>query len=45
MTAFVVHRNGRAATAEELAPLAFSGYAHFTALQVRGGRVRGSSSI
>ncbi|GAA2198770.1 aminotransferase class IV family protein [Streptomyces bangladeshensis] len=41
MTAFVVHRNGRAATAEELAPLAFSGYAHFTALQVRGGRVRG----
>ncbi|MFH8369287.1 aminotransferase class IV family protein [Streptomyces sp. NPDC018031] len=41
MTSFVVHRNGRAATAEELAPLAFAGYAHFTALQVRGGRVRG----
>jgi branched-subunit amino acid aminotransferase/4-amino-4-deoxychorismate lyase len=41
MTSFVAHRNGRAATAEELAPLAFAGYAHFTAMQVRGGRVRG----
>ncbi|GAA0589171.1 aminotransferase class IV family protein [Actinomadura livida] len=41
MSAFVVHRNGRAATAEELAPLAFAGYAHFTAMQVRGGKVRG----
>ncbi|MGK5672687.1 aminotransferase class IV family protein [Micromonospora sp. URMC 106] len=41
MTSFVVHRNGREATAEELAPLAFAGYAHFTAMQVRGGRVRG----
>ncbi|CAL9528770.1 hypothetical protein SUDANB176_04006 [Streptomyces sp. enrichment culture] len=41
MTAFVVQRNGRAATAGELAPLAFSGYAHFTALQVREGRIRG----
>ncbi|MER6145488.1 aminotransferase class IV family protein [Streptomyces sparsogenes] len=41
MTSFVVHRNGRAATAEELAPLAFAGYAHFTAMQVRGGRIRG----
>ncbi|MEU0808284.1 aminotransferase class IV family protein [Streptomyces sp. NPDC005970] len=39
--AFAAHRNGRAATAEELAPLAFAGYAHFTAMQVRGGRVRG----
>ncbi|MGY5137778.1 branched-chain amino acid aminotransferase, partial [Streptomyces nigrescens] len=38
---FVVQRNGVAATAEELAPLAFAGYAHFTALQVRDGRVRG----
>ncbi|QKW09905.1 aminotransferase class IV family protein [Streptomyces sp. NA04227] len=38
---FVVQRNGRAATAEELTPLAFAGYAHFTALQVRDGRVRG----
>ncbi|WP_405610233.1 aminotransferase class IV family protein [Streptomyces sp. NBC_01511] len=38
---FVVQRNGLAATAEELTPLAFAGYAHFTAIQVRGGRVRG----
>ncbi|WP_329109001.1 aminotransferase class IV family protein [Micromonospora sp. NBC_01699] len=41
MTSFVVHRNGRPATVAELAPLAFAGYAHFTAMQVRGGRVRG----
>ncbi|WP_433464967.1 aminotransferase class IV family protein [Spirillospora sp. CA-128828] len=41
MTSLVVQRNGRAATVEELAPLAFAGYAHFTAMQVRGGRVRG----
>ncbi|MEV6418269.1 aminotransferase class IV family protein [Streptomyces sp. NPDC051662] len=41
MTSSVVQRNGRAATAEELAPLAFAGYAHFTAAQVRGGRIRG----
>ncbi|PHQ51781.1 branched-chain amino acid aminotransferase [Streptomyces cinnamoneus] len=41
MTTFVAQRNGRAATAEELAPLAFAGYAHFTAMQVRDGRVRG----
>ncbi|WP_410573488.1 aminotransferase class IV family protein [Amycolatopsis sp. cmx-4-61] len=41
MTFFVVQRNGRAATAEDLAPLAFAGYAHFTAMQVRDGRVRG----
>ncbi len=33
--------DGRAATTEELAPLAFAGFAHFTAMQVRGGRVRG----
>jgi len=38
---FVVHRNGRPATAVELAPLAFLGYAHFTSMQVRGGQVRG----
>ncbi|MEQ4721186.1 aminotransferase class IV family protein [Nonomuraea sp. B19D2] len=37
----VVQRNGRAVAAEELAPLAFAGYAHFTAMQVRGGRIRG----
>lgn len=41
MSSYVVHRDGRAATAEELAPLAFAGYAHFTAMQVRGGQVRG----
>ncbi|WP_141579318.1 aminotransferase class IV family protein [Actinomadura sp. WMMA1423] len=41
MTPLVVHRNGRTATADELAPLAFAGYAHFSAMQVRGGRVRG----
>ncbi|MFD9904279.1 aminotransferase class IV family protein [Streptomyces sp. NPDC059063] len=41
MTSFVVHRNGRPATADDLAPLAFAGYAHFTALQARGGLVRG----
>ncbi|ARQ70062.1 aminotransferase class IV family protein [Streptomyces marincola] len=37
----LVHRDGRAANAADLAPLAFAGYAHFTAMQVRGGRVRG----
>ncbi|MFI9464767.1 aminotransferase class IV [Streptomyces xiamenensis] len=36
-----VHRGGRAASAGDLAPLAFAGYAHFTALQVREGRARG----
>ncbi|GAB3160097.1 aminotransferase class IV family protein [Micromonospora sonneratiae] len=41
MTSFVAQRNGQAATAEELTPLAFAGYAHFTAMQVRGGQVRG----
>jgi len=33
--------DGHAASAEELGPLAFSGFAHFTAMQVRGGKVRG----
>lgn len=41
MTSFVTQRNGRTATADALAPLAFAGYAHFTAMQVRDGRVRG----
>lgn len=41
MSSFVVHTGGRPATTEDLAPLAFAGYAHFTAAQVRGGRVRG----
>ncbi|WP_022927985.1 aminotransferase class IV family protein [Patulibacter americanus] len=38
---FAVHRNGRPAGVGDLAPLAFAGYAHFTAMQVRDGRVRG----
>lgn len=33
--------DGRLASSADLAPLAFSGYAHFTALQVRDGKVRG----
>nr|WP_300313205.1 aminotransferase class IV family protein [Halomonas sp.] len=33
--------NGRPATQEELVPLAFSGFAHFTAMQVRNGKVKG----
>nr|WP_083458966.1 aminotransferase class IV [Jiangella muralis] len=37
----IVQRNGRTATADDLAPLAFAGYAHFTAAQVRDGRIRG----
>ncbi|WP_410814170.1 aminotransferase class IV family protein [Micromonospora sp. 067-2] len=41
MTASLVQRNGEAVTAEELTPLAFAGYAHFTAMQVRAGTVRG----
>lgn len=41
MAFFAVHRNGRPATADDLAPLAFAGDAHFTAMQVRDGRVRG----
>jgi branched-subunit amino acid aminotransferase/4-amino-4-deoxychorismate lyase len=35
------HLNARPATAEELAPLAFAGFAHFTAMQVRDGKIRG----
>ncbi|WP_410603337.1 aminotransferase class IV family protein [Amycolatopsis sp. lyj-90] len=41
MSSFVAQRNGRTATAEDLAPLAFAGFAHFTAMQVRDGRIRG----
>ncbi|OYO13908.1 branched-chain amino acid aminotransferase [Enemella evansiae] len=33
--------NGNRASAEDLAPLAFAGYAHFTAMQVRDRAVRG----
>ncbi|MFI9559178.1 aminotransferase class IV family protein [Nonomuraea endophytica] len=32
---------GQATTVDELIPLAFAGYAHFTAMQVRGGQVKG----
>jgi branched-subunit amino acid aminotransferase/4-amino-4-deoxychorismate lyase len=35
------HLNGRAATIDDLAPLAFAGYAHYTSMQVRGWAVRG----
>ncbi|WMD18187.1 aminotransferase class IV family protein [Achromobacter seleniivolatilans] len=38
---FVVQRNGVPANASDLTPLAFAGYAHFTAMQVRDGQVRG----
>lgn len=38
---FVVQRNGQTAAAGDLTPLAFAGYAHFTAMQARDGRVRG----
>lgn len=41
MTSFVAQRNGHAATAQDLTPLAFAGYAHFTAMQVRDSRIRG----
>ncbi|MGA9745874.1 MAG: aminotransferase class IV family protein [Nocardioides sp.] len=41
MSISLTYLNGRPATAEDLAPLAFAGYAHFTAMQVRGGAVRG----
>ncbi|WP_306362629.1 aminotransferase class IV family protein [Nocardia sp. CC227C] len=40
-TAFVLHHDGEATTGEQLANLAFAGHAHFTAMQVRGGRIRG----
>lgn len=33
--------DGRDASATDLAPLAFAGFAHFTAMQVRGGAVQG----
>ncbi|AOY95459.1 branched-chain amino acid aminotransferase [Cupriavidus sp. USMAA2-4] len=33
--------DGRTASSVDLAPVAFAGYAHFTALQVREGKVRG----
>ncbi|MFC3454149.1 aminotransferase class IV family protein [Amycolatopsis speibonae] len=41
MSSHVAQRNGETATAEDLAPLAFAGFAHFTAMQVRDGLIRG----
>ncbi|MER7514862.1 aminotransferase class IV family protein [Streptomyces sp. NPDC126499] len=38
---YVTELDGRPATAADLAPLAFAGYAHFTAAQVRDRRIRG----
>lgn len=41
MAVSIVQLNGKPATAEDLAPLAFAGYAHVTAMQVRDRVVRG----
>lgn len=38
---FPIHIDGRPATMDDLIPLTFAGFAHFTAMQVRDGRVRG----
>lgn len=37
----IAHLNGRPTTGADLAPLAFAGHAHFTAVQIRDGRARG----
>ena len=39
-SAYVTQGNGMSLGSESLAPLAFAGYAHFTALQVRGRKLR-----
>jgi branched-subunit amino acid aminotransferase/4-amino-4-deoxychorismate lyase len=41
MAISLTHLNDKPATAENLAPLALAGYAHFTAMQVRDRAVRG----
>lgn len=41
MTTSITLFNGRPAQAADLAPLAFTGFAHFTAMQVHDRRVRG----
>ncbi|EWC62784.1 Aminodeoxychorismate lyase [Actinokineospora spheciospongiae] len=41
MTTSITLFNGRLAEAADLAPLAFAGFAHFTAMQVHDRRVRG----
>lgn len=38
---FQAHINGQPATLSELIPLAFAGFAHFTAMQVRSRKVKG----
>ena len=38
---FQAHINGQPVTLSDLTPLAFAGFAHFTALQVRGRKVKG----
>lgn len=38
---FATLLDGHPATANELAPLTFAGFAHFTAMQIRAGKVRG----
>jgi branched-subunit amino acid aminotransferase/4-amino-4-deoxychorismate lyase len=40
-SSFVTQVNGHETTTEELTPLAFAGYAHFTAMQVRESGIRG----
>ncbi|OCC07382.1 hypothetical protein A3Q37_06827 [Streptomyces sp. PTY087I2] len=37
----IAHLDGWPAATGDLAPLAFSGHAHFTAAQIRDGRIRG----
>ena len=41
VTADNLEYNGASPTADQLRALALNGYGHFTAMQVRGGRVRG----
>ncbi|WGW12482.1 aminotransferase class IV [Saxibacter everestensis] len=41
MALSITHLNGSPATVSNLAPLAFAGYAHFTAMQMRNHSVRG----
>lgn len=40
-TIFLAQIDGQPATTADLVPLAFAGFAHFTAMQIRDGRVRG----
>lgn len=41
LSSFVTMLDGHEASAQDLAPLAFAGFAHFTAMQIREGQVRG----